>query len=173
MGYTNYWLHPKGDEILTTAFVAAGEDCRRVLQATLFQPGGWGDEPVQLRDIEITRDVIAFDGVPDCETFWFDRVIPADDVSRRITQRDDGKLFKFCKTNRHGYDLAVKACLLVLKLRLGIEISSDGREGDADGKPIGWENWTAARWTQASEIVRATLNIPQINGLPGPVLSLE
>jgi len=50
----------------------------------------------------------------------------------------------FCKTNRHGYDKAVTACLCILKYRLKdlIEITSDG---------------TADDWLEGLDVARTTL----------------
>jgi hypothetical protein len=168
MGYTNYWTRPRtiADDVLRLA----AADCSKVCIACNDQPGGGGDEPAAITNAEFSHDGVFFDGSPaGCEAFCMDRVIPADDHSLRRPLGRRDRFFQFCKTERLGYDLAVKCCLIVFRVRLGIDISSDGRKGDEDGNVVGWEDWTARRWQQAAALCQTVLGY---GGDVAPMLKL-
>lgn len=134
MGYTHY--HPVRAKLPARAFVRAAEDCRKVceviqtrhdirLAAEYDRPN---DPPV------FSAQEIRLNGVGELghETFLVERV----HSSPRPDKDYGGRTFEFCKTNRKPYDLAVTACLIVLKHHLGkgLVIGSDG----------GAEDWEAA-----------------------------
>lgn len=71
----------------------------------------------------------------DCshETFCFERILEPESWHHP----ENGLYLEFCKTAFKPYDLAVTACLMIIKHRLGetVEISTDGDD----------ENWAEAR----------------------------
>jgi len=73
------------------------------------------------------KDKVRFNGIGENghETFLFSRISKREDY---MTQRDDGKVFNFCKTARKDYDVYVVACLVLAKIHFGDDIifSSDG-----------------------------------------------
>jgi hypothetical protein len=125
MGYTHYWKRPP--HLPSQPFGCALVDCGRLLpdlNVPLAGPLGTG-KPIFLSDAIVFNGV----GAASCETFA---------IRRDETDPGHGRLvFAFCKTAREPYDLAVQACLIVLKHHLGSQfhITSDGDQ----------EEWETAR----------------------------
>ena len=126
MGYTHYWF--REPELDIPRFIAAAEDCRRVMDAVkergieLTGPDGTGAAPWP------SAAGVSFNGKPDYEPFEVRRI--SDGRRRKLGLRL--LIGDFCKTARLPYDLAVTACLLVLKYHLGsqIVIHTDGEAED-------------------------------------------
>jgi hypothetical protein len=122
MGYTNYWWRER--DLDAEAFVRAAADCEKVCKASgvpLAGPQGKPDTKPTFSSQEIV-----FNGVGENahETFFVPRTLEEDFEQLDAT----GKLFTFTKTARKPYDVAVCACLIVLKHHFGckIRVQSDG-----------------------------------------------
>jgi len=133
MGYTHYWYRPAViDQALFSRIRSDFENVVRVLAQLkgIYIAGGDGQgEP------EITNNVIYFNGSGDesCEPFYFPRIVEANDyIMGSGHHGPQGTFFCFCKTRQAPYDLAVTACLLVIKQYLGdhIIVRSDGEDKD-------------------------------------------
>lgn len=132
MGYTHHW------ETIENAFMphlwlAAIADCEQVayrIMADGIELGGPSGESGD-RAYEFNGVRVAFNGFGDGAYESF--VVP------RCPERRYGRKFAygFCKTAHKPYDLAVTACLLVLKHHLGatFRVGSDGVDAD----------WSAAK----------------------------
>lgn len=130
MGYTHYWSS-KESAFQAHKWVEAVADCevvaRRLMKDGLELGGPSGED----RAYEFSGARIAFNGRDDeaYESF----------IVSRFPERRHGRAFSFdfCKTAHRPYDLAVTACLLILKYHLGnaIQVSTDGEGAD----------WAAAR----------------------------
>lgn len=121
MGYTHYWYRkPEMDE---DVFKLWSDDVRKLVAAA--RQGGIVivDGLAETPDPEITKDVVAFNGQPDHETFMVER------TGGRVR---DGEVFGFCKTAQKPYDMVVVAALIALKARFGdaVKVSSDGDRAD-------------------------------------------
>ena len=139
MGYTHYWYREK--TIPKAKFDKIYADVSEMLTWANGSDSGWahlagGDgkgKPV------ITRAHIIFNGrgSDSHETFYFPRVVPADEYRPSIS---NGKHFDFCKTAGKLYDEAVCTCLIIIKHYLGkaVKISSDGKINEGD--------WPLAIW---------------------------
>lgn len=135
MGYTHSWRRAR--ELDAKAFAAAMADCLKVVDAA--QARG-----IVLEDLEVEPDAIFFNG--SCETFVVERV-----SSRRdhLGMEPAGFVFEFCKTAYGPYDVAVTACLVVLKSHLGdaILVTSNGGIHDwQDGIDLAAEIGVACAW---------------------------
>jgi hypothetical protein len=128
MGYTHYWY--RASELDAKKFSNASDDCGGICR--VFQNNGVGlaYEFDTIKDPVFTDDEIRFNGIGDNghETFYF----PKSFTSRGPTFGD--KPFGFCKTAYKPYDVAVCACLIILKYWFpDIDVSSDGEMQD-------WQN---------------------------------
>jgi hypothetical protein len=138
VGYTHHWRRP--GRLPARKFRAAAEDCRKVVETLCrerrfrVQRESDGTTPPVF-----DRDAVRFNGEGDLghETFHVPRVYTPPDWQREHYRK--GPWGDFCKTARKPYDLAVCACLIVLRHHLGgkFGVSSDG--GDDE------EGWAAAR----------------------------
>jgi len=126
MGYTHYWNCRTFDETDENGYREALPIIRKILE----------EHKDNVKNAEVSEDAIAFDEIRECaETFVFQPGI-AD--------------FKFCKTYREPYDLAVCKVLLVLNAYMPhLEIRSDGffHEAEADTQLDG-------TWDDAVEAVK-------------------
>lgn len=128
MGYTHYWRRDEA-EIPQELWDEAISKIRPIV----------AEHSKLLSDVEITEDVIFFNGGH--ETFFVQRIF---EHPEWVTQgyRDSAGFFRFCKTARKPYDKVVVACLVVLATVLrdaevGFRWSSDGETGDhAEGLRI-------------------------------------
>ena len=136
MGYTHYWYWDTSAPKEKIAAVASALQIlrpriEREMGAQIAGPDGTGDP-------EISDGQICLNGPEDgmCEA-----LVLSPDVG---WPQEDGKRFKFCKTRRRPYDLAVTACLLLAKRQYGrcIDVRSDGESKD---------------WALAERIVREEL----------------
>ena len=115
MGYTHYWKN--SPNVGVEAYLKALTDCRKIVR--LAKKGllgnGSGDEGSKPQ----LTGMIEFNGIGDesHETFY----MPG--TARELED------FQFCKTQRKPYDTVVTACLAVMATA-GVEVSSDGDEGD-------------------------------------------
>lgn len=142
MGYTHYWTRARALDKAT--FAAAVADCAKVVELATAQGialAGWDGEGTP----DIERAIVAFNGrgAEAHESF----AVPCISDGR---ERDDGRVFEFCKTAHKPYDAAVVACLVVFKHHLGDDfwVSSDAMNTDelqdgidlaeAAGIPAGW-----------------------------------
>jgi hypothetical protein len=144
MGYTHYWTFKKaktGQARQTEQkYQKAVADCNKIIQYYSQEFGGLSGYSAHTNGY----DGINFNGsmrVGQCEDF----------VLRERFSLNEG--FNFCKTNNNPYDTVVTACLIVLKHRLGdnISVSSDGRRDD-------WNNGLIL----AKKVLKLSrLNIPE------------
>lgn len=126
MGHTHYWWR---EPVLDAPrFIAAAEDCRSVMDAVkkrgiaITGPSGTGQAP------RPSAAGVFLNGDPAYEAFEVGRI--SDGRLRKLGLRL--LVFEFCKTRRLPYDLAVTACLLVLKYHLGRQfvVHTDGSAED-------------------------------------------
>lgn len=127
MGYTHSWRREL--ELEPKAFGAAVTDCAAVLAECRKRGIRIGDgmgegEPL----LDATAIVFNGVGAEGCETFAVELSLPERERWGGLQEGLGGLEFQFCKTRYQPYDLAVMACLLVLKHHLGraIRIGSDG-----------------------------------------------
>ncbi len=120
MARTHYWRRP--EQLDAEAFAKASADCKLLLAGVDAPLSGMQceGEPV------FTADEIIFGGITGyaCEPFII-----------RISEqpRHPGRpLLSYCKTENLPYDLCVKCALIILKHRLGGDISvmSDAEDDD-------------------------------------------
>lgn len=125
MGYTHYLYREKNLDHVK--FNNAVKDCQKIVQElnvpVQFESDN-NDPPV------FSPELIRFNGVNDDghETFLIERDFTD---SYKVTDKQN-RFFSFCKTAYKPYDIAVTACLIVLKHHLGnaINVSSDGDYND-------------------------------------------
>jgi hypothetical protein len=132
MGWSRHWYRPL--EIEAGTYARIREDMLRVIRESSVPIRGW-DGALPFDDSD--PDVIAFNGIPSCETFLFGRVheYPGGLDHAPYEVFDGERLwFWFAKTWHLPYDEVVAACLLVAKHHLGkrLQISSDGGRGAWD-----------------------------------------
>jgi hypothetical protein len=138
MGYTHYWGW--GAFINEEDYKNALKDCRKIIRECgipLASPDGKGKP--------IMRNGFGFNGVGDdgCEDLWM-----------KAEPDRDPEAWRFCKTNRHEYDIVVVACLCAMQDRLGRKAF----EVTSDGDPHEWEEGRAL----ARKILnRSLIRIPQ------------
>ena len=127
MGYTNYWHFnsvPKGKaKQVEELYQNAIKECSKIIkywQKTC-------EDYERLSGFTAHTAIGAYGGIEvngkqECAHEFFN-------LTEHFNQNRQGN---FCKTNRHPYDIIVKACLVVLKDNLGdiVEISSDGEIED-------------------------------------------
>jgi hypothetical protein len=132
LGYTHTWYRPKA--IDPKAYEQLKADLLKVLAVAkeddgmVFADGG-GHTPI---DAAMAADALHlepyyfdFNGMrgEGCEAFSFDRLV----YEGMESKKHPGLFHQFCKTEHKPYDVAVCACLLVVKHHLpGILVYSDG-----------------------------------------------
>ena len=124
MGYTHSWRRAR--ELDRGKFAAAVADCQKVVKLVAARGvalAGWDGEGTP----DIEPAVIAFNGRGGeaYESFAIGCISDARDLPG---MRPAGMVFEFCKTAHMPYDVAVVACLVVLKYHLGdaILVTSNG-----------------------------------------------
>lgn len=121
MGYTHYWYI--ADEISRDNWYKFLGDFHKILpnfESTLETQGD--------QKLKTINGMVLLNGIGELshEKFCLERVTD----TTGFTQRDDdGLIFKFCKTARKPYDIAVCSALIIAKKHFGesIVISSDGQ----------------------------------------------
>lgn len=129
MGYTHYWT-PSKESTRREDFEALAPVFEKIVEM----------HKDIITGVELTHAVIAFDGVPNHETF--------------CVWGEGGGSWSFCKTAYKPYDIAVCECLLALAAGVrGFSFRSDGFRGDVTGdtlKAFLSENWDEEEgWTVA------------------------
>jgi len=123
MGYTHYYsfnVAPKGKASQVEAkYKKAIQDCQKIVLAYSKEFGG-------LSGYSAHTKLGQYGGI----NFNGSREEGHEDFILREHFSENGS--NFCKTANKPYDLAVTACLIALKSRLGnlVEIDSDGRKSD-------------------------------------------
>lgn len=144
MGYTHYWGYTKkrGDAAKNeAAYQQAIKDCNKVIlyiKGNVCNLSGYNAHGAKYGGINLNG--VKTDGH---ETFY---------MREHFAQnRTD-----FCKTARKGYDIAVVACLAILKYRLrgAFHVSSDG---------------SGAEWVEGVELARRVLK----RKVPNPIATLQ
>jgi hypothetical protein len=163
MGYTHYWVFkkkPKGQAAkIESQYQTALRQCQRVLRYHNKKLKAIDQKnPERLSGYSVHTKVglyggLNFNGVGDLshETF---------SVREYYSENLDSPIqsgFNFCKTAQKPYDIAVTACLIVLKHYLGdlIEVSSDGDSSD---------------WVDGLGLAR---EVTKIKGLVNPISDRE
>jgi hypothetical protein len=155
MGYTHYWQRPTQFE--ANRFKRWVEDVRTILanlpKRTKSAGGYYANRVLRVEVEELSDELVNFNGAGgkgekqkwvdaygqqheemywelSHETFYVQRTFSAHYSGQRPDER--GLWFEFCKTARKPYDLAVTAALIRLAYHFpeGVEISSDGNEGE-------------------------------------------
>ena len=157
MGYTHYWT-TRENAFMPHLWTAAVDDCAEVIALAIeagIELAGWdGNGAPVANGVEI-----GFNGKGDeaYESFVVSR------QSEKRAGRDFA--FSFCKTARKPYDVAVTACLVVLKRHLGdsFRVSSDGDVSD----------WTAGL-ELANRVLGAQYTISDFDGdIDGDGMTLQ
>jgi hypothetical protein len=131
MGYTHYWEFKspkKGQADKTEAlYQSALKDCARIVKAYYAVNGGLSGFTAHTPIGKYGGLKVNGKGDEAHEDFTL-REHFSDNFEENKYDLVDG----FCKTARKPYDVAVVACLIVLKYRLGdrFEVSSDGYSDD-------------------------------------------
>lgn len=129
MGYTQYFY--RNPVIEREVFNSLAQDTRKLLKNAAFRLT-YVEGSKNHNGFKVTEEEINFNGYGDesCENIYFPIKFKENDIHTDF--KEDGKIFSFCKTNRHPYDDYVVAFLILAKLHLQdqIKINSDGELED-------------------------------------------
>lgn len=130
MGYTHYWRALGSEHDGDPSEVPAGWNKANKAKLQTALADMFKLAPILIKTVPLAND----DGsqpIFNLNEVWFNGVGDNSHETFEINTKWDGE-FNFCKTAAKPYDVAVTACLCLLKFHLGdaVNVSSDGDAGD-------------------------------------------